>query len=225
MSTASTRAAVDRKAGMTPGRYGLRRRAATCVGPGAGVPGKGSAVRRSLLGLLLAIPLSGCAALSPPRSIDIPEARLRELVGERFPIERRLLDILDLRVARPRLRLDASADRVGIDLDVRLAERVAGATYDGALASSASLRFEPSDATLRLADVRVERFDPEPVPSAWQRRIDQIGRPAAAALLEGAVVYRLPEATAGRLADLGLTVAGVHVTAKGLRIDLANAPP
>ncbi|NUZ06020.1 DUF1439 domain-containing protein [Piscinibacter koreensis] len=191
----------------------------------AGLVGAVVAARRSLLGALLAIPFTGCAALAPPRSIEVPEARLREVVGERFPIERRLLDIVDLRVARPRLRLDAAADRVGIDLDVRIAERIAGATYDGVLASSAALRFDAGDATLRLADVRVERFDLERVPAAWQRRIDQIGRPAVAALLEGAVVYRLPESTAGRLADLGLTVAGVHVTPRGLRIDLATSPP
>lgn len=195
------------------------------VEPGKRLGGAASAARRSLLGVLLAIPLSGCAALGPPRSIEVPEARLRELVGARFPIERRLLDIVDLRVARPRLRLDAAADRIRIDLDVRLAERVAGGAYDGALASSAALRFEASDATLRLAEVRVERFDLEHVPALWQRRIDDIARPAAAALLEGAVVYRLPEDTAARLADLGLGVAGVHVTPQGLRIDLATAPP
>lgn len=169
--------------------------------------------------------LAGCAAFGPPRSVEITEARLQELVGRGFPLERRVFDVFDLRVERPRISLDAASNRIAVGLDVSASERLTRRSYMGSLSGSAGLRFEPADGSLRLVDVTVDRFDLDGLPTQWQRRVDQIGRPAAQALLEGKTVYTLPEATAARLRSNGLRPGEVRVTPTGLSITLVPLEP
>ena len=48
-------------------------------------------------------------------------------------------------------------------------------TYKGGVDMSYALRFEPSDNSVRMTDVRVSRFGVEGTPAAMKRPIEKLG--------------------------------------------------
>jgi len=108
---------------------------------------------------------------------------------------------------------------------VELALRASGggafsARMAGSLLVSEGLRFEPSDHTIRLVDVRVERFVIDGLPSSWQRQLDRLGKPLARGLLEDQVLYTLRPKDVAGLEGRGLRPGDLRVTATGLEITL-----
>ena len=90
----------------------------------------------------------------------------------------------------------------------------------GSLRVSEGLRFEPSDNTIRLVDVRVERFVIDGLPSSWQRQLDRLGKPLARSLLEDQVLYTLRPKDVAGLEGRGLRPGDLRVTASGVEITL-----
>ena len=67
---------------------------------------------------IVAAGLAGCAGLSGPRNVTLSQADLQSLVERQFPLQRRLLEVIDVNVARPSLRLLPERNRIGTDLDL-----------------------------------------------------------------------------------------------------------
>jgi len=181
-------------------------------------------VRRRFMALALAAAAglaTGCSGAFGPHTVELSQARLQELVARRFPIDKRVLDAVDLTLDSPRVSLQPDANRIAIDLDLRAAGGGAvSARLGGQLRVSEALRFEPSDNTIRLVDVRVERFEIEGLPHSWQRQVDKLGKPFARSLLEGQVLYTLRPKDIAGLEGHGLRPAELRVTASGLEITL-----
>jgi hypothetical protein len=118
-----------------------------------------------LIALSVAVWLVGCAALSPgPKSINLSEARLQQLINSQFPFNNRMLDILEVTLSSPRISLDPASNRINTGMDVGVAARGLGALLTqrdmrGAIDLSYGLRFEPSDNSVRMTDVRVGKLD------------------------------------------------------------------
>jgi hypothetical protein len=90
----------------------------------------------------------------------------------------------------------------------------------GSLSMSYGLRFEPSDATLRLDDVRVQKFDLEGLPKAYAARAPQLGRLLAQSLLQDLVVHRLDGSDLWRVQHSSLQPGAIKVLPDGLRLQL-----
>jgi hypothetical protein len=125
-----------------PRRAVDRSRRALCVG--------------AIAGAALTIP--GCGGFGP-RTVELPQARLQELVARHFPVDKRLLDVIDLTLDSPRVGLQPEANRISVEVALRANGGGPIQTrLSGSLLVSEGLRFEPSDNTVRLVDVQVERF-------------------------------------------------------------------
>jgi hypothetical protein len=168
---------------------------------------------------LAALAVAGCADLFAPRAIEVPEARLQELVARRFPVSRRLADAVELTVGTPRLTLQPEANRIGVELAVSAGGEGA-ARVTGSLLVSQGLRLETSDHTVRIADVRVDRFAVDGLPAGLQRLLDRLGKPLAQALLEDQVLYAMRPEDVARLEGRGVRPEALRVTASGLTITL-----
>src|SRR5437667_1774540 len=92
--------------------------------------------------------LAACATLMGPRTIDVPEARLQQLVARQFPLKSRALELLDINVAVPRLALRPDANRIATEFDLTIGESLLKTPYRGTIALSYGLRYEPSDRTV-----------------------------------------------------------------------------
>jgi len=184
------------------GANGTRR--AICVGAMAGV----------------ALGLPGCGSVGP-RTVELSQARLQELVARHFPVDKRLLDAIDLTLDSPRVGLQPEANRISVEVALRANGGGPIQTrLSGSLLVSEGVRFEPSDNTVRLVDVQVERFVIDGLPASWQRQLDRLGKPLARGLLEDQVLYTLRPKDLAALEGRGLRPGDLRVTASGVEITL-----
>ena len=178
--------------------------------------------RRVLLGGALAVSalaLFGCSL--GPHTVELSQARLQELVARRFPVDKRVLDTIDLTLDEPRVGLQPEANRISVEVALRAkAGGPISTRLSGSLLVSEGLRFEPADNTIRLVDVQVERFVIDGLPSSWQRQLDRLGKPLARGLLEDQVLYTLRDKDVATLNGRGLRPGDLRVTANGIEITL-----
>ncbi len=199
------------------------------------------------LGLLVA-----CSALTGPTVITLTEAELAALIARSFPITRRVLEVIDVQMLAPRLRLLPAQNRLSVDLTVASQERIFGKTGRGQLVFDSALRFEPRDATVRLTQVRVQQLNLDTggalpaapgapatavVPAAPPAQsgaaaaspagptgsATRLGTALAERALEDLSIYRVPADRLASLRQLGLQPGAVTITARGLEITLARA--
>jgi hypothetical protein len=152
------------------------------------------------LSLLTLAWLAGCASLAPqPKTINLSQERLFQLISSQFPFNNRMLEVLEVAVSKPRVQLDPLNNRIQTGLDVNVAPRgLAGAltqrNFSGVLDMSYGLRFEPSDNSIRMADVKVSKLDVPGVPEQFQVAVNKLGGLLAEKLLSDYSLYKLTSA-------------------------------
>lgn len=180
--------------------------------------------RRRLIGAALLLPLlgaiGGCAGLGGPRVVTLDEAELAALVEKQFPFDRRLLEIVDLRVSAPSLRLVPERNRLASELQLRLSDRLYGQALEGRVALDYALRWDAAAQALRLADVRVGTVELGGATGTLGAAARGLGPLLAEQLLADAVIWRpRPEDLADRLGGRWQPGA-VDVTRRGVEIRL-----
>lgn len=184
--------------------------------------------RRTLAAALLcgpaAIGLPGCAGwLGPPRIVLGP-AEITRSLQRQFPQERRLLDVLDVAVGVPQIRLLPLQNRVAALVDLNVRERILGGRWSGQLDFDAALRWDAPLRTLRLAeprvlDLRLARGAANEPRAPGER----LGAALAERLLDGLALYVMPSERAEQLRQWGVAPDGVTVTARGVEITFVAA--
>lgn len=190
-------------------------------------------VRRQLLwsGMLVAGALStgvltGCAALQPgPRTVKISEKKLMEAIARQFPRSNRYLELFDVTLDTPRLRLMPVENRIGTQLDFTVGmPLVETRTQRGTLSLSYGLRLEPADNTVRLADVRLENMDLPDASPAHAARFKRLGGALVQGLLPDLVVHRLKPEDLEAVGRRGYQPGALRVVPGGLELQLDPLP-
>ena len=179
--------------------------------------------RRCWLALASVLLLAACAGMGVPRSITLGEAELQAQLAKRFPMQRSLLDTFDLNLYEPRLRLDAQASRLATDVALRASDRRSGRSLQGRLALDYALRYEPSDASIRLVQPRIESLDFEAAPGLSPRQAEllrRMGITLVERLLDDLVLYRVPAERLDKLKAAGFRPGTLQVTPAGLEITI-----
>jgi hypothetical protein len=181
--------------------------------------------RRHLLagsGVLAVLLLVGCAALAPgPRTIEISEAKLGELINRQFPFNSRYLELFDVSLSAPQVRLMPAENRIGTTFSYSLGSLLLGARpFQGRLDLSYGLRFEPTDDTVRLTQVRVEGFEVPGVPPLYASRANRLGALLAESLLQNLVIHRLKPEDLQAVRGRGYQPGALTVLPGGLRLQL-----
>lgn len=184
-------------------------------------PDSPSRTRRSLIGLVACAPLwaalGGCASLAP-RNLVLSQADLQTLVERQFPKERRVLEVIDLNLARPVVRLHPDRNRIGTDLELTASERLSGRTVRGSLALDHGLRYEPADGTVRLAQVRVQELKLDLGGRPFSAQAERLSSALAERALDDFVLHRLSDERRQALRQAGLERAEFVVTARGIEL-------
>jgi hypothetical protein len=181
--------------------------------------------RRQLLagsGAFAVLLLTGCAALAPgPRTVDISEAQLAELIKRQFPFSSRYLELFDVSLSAPQVRLMPAENRIGTAFSYSLGSMLLGARpFQGRLDLSYGLRFEPADNSVRLSQVRVEGFDVPGVPPLYASRANRLGALLAESLLQDLVLHRLRPEDLQAARGWGYQPGALSVRPGGLRLQL-----
>ena len=192
------------------------------------------------LGSALLGGLAGCASLLGPQVITLGQAHLDRLLARKFPMTRRVLELLEVTLTAPRIQLLPERNRIAVVLDLASQERLSGLVGRARLGFDSALRYEPRDATLRLTQVRVQQLSldgssptlpgattaagPSPtVASVAPGLLARLGQSLAATALDEMVLYSVPAERLADLRRLGLVPGAVTVTVRGVEITLAKA--
>ncbi|MFY7854700.1 MAG: hypothetical protein ACOVQT_01060 [Rubrivivax sp.] len=167
--------------------------------------------------------LSGCALTGQPDTVLIGPDELQRLVERSFPLDRRLLDVLEVSIDSPRITLLSDRNRLATTLGVSTRDRLFGGRWSGRIALDSALRWEPSDHSLRLAQVRVQSFELDGGGSLARTQAERLGAVLAERVLEDFALYRLSDERADTLRRSGRVPSAVTVTHRGVLVTFA--PP
>lgn len=170
--------------------------------------------------------LSGCAALKPgPRTVEIPEHRLVEAIAHQFPRSNRYLDLFDVTLSSPKVRLMPEVNRIGTQVDFAIGTPlVETRTQRGTLSLSYGLRLDPVDNTVRLDAVRMESLSMPDMPHGQAERIQRMGGKLVEGLLPDLVVYRLKPEDLRTVQGWGYRPGALRVVPGGLELQLDPEP-
>jgi hypothetical protein len=171
-------------------------------------------------GVVLIWALAGCATLLGPREVTISEAELQRIVAQRFPFNNRYLELLDIEVSSPRVKMLPETNRIATEMDVRTSERFLRTAFTGRLAMNYGLRFEPSDRTVRLTNVRVDDFRIDGAPGAVRSQVNRIGAFLAEELLKDQVIHTLKPEDLAAAQGRGYQPGELKVTSSGVSLQL-----
>jgi hypothetical protein len=177
---------------------------------------------RSILAGLALLLVAACAGLGP-HNITLSQADLQRLIDRQFPRDQRLFELLDVKIARPVVQLVPERNRVVTALDLSAIERLSGKTVRGSFALEHGLRYEPSDATLRLANVRVNDLKLDVAGTALQGQAARLGAALAERALDDFVIYRVADDKREALRRAGVQNADIAVTSRGVELKFAEA--
>lgn len=168
--------------------------------------------------------LAGCASLAGEYTLS--QAQLLQALIERFPVQRRFAEVFELRLTRPSLRLIPDENRLGLGLAVGLRETLlTRRDFTGQWAFSSGLRFDPSDASVRLSEVRTEDLAIDGLPEQLAMPVRLVGGRVVEEVLEGTAVHRFNDSVARRARQLGIQPDALRVTDTGVTLKLTPSTP
>ncbi|MBH1965159.1 MAG: hypothetical protein I8H77_12530 [Comamonadaceae bacterium] len=180
----------------------------------------------ALAGLLITLPACAgplSAGADGTRSYTLPKAQLEELIGKKFPQQRRVSGVIDLTFQRPRLSLLPDTNRLGTSIDLTAAEMLLGTRYNGTVDLDYGIRFDAADGSIRMTDVRVGKVDFATVPQQYQPLFARTAPRMVEQLLNGMVLHEIKPDQLAMVNGLGFRVGEVRVTREGLRVELLPA--
>ena len=180
--------------------------------------------RKVLGGLALATAggLGACASVLGPRRVVYSEAELAALLARRFPVDKRLLEWLDVEVSHPQVRLQPEDNRLELALGVALRDRLFTTRLQGRLRLSTALAVRAEDRSLRMRQVRVHDWAVDGLDDAsrWPSRVQgqRLGGLLVERVLEDLSVYTFKDSDWQRLTDAGYAPPQVRIQPQGLEL-------
>ncbi len=161
---------------------------------------------------------AGCAGLGVPDRMAFSETDLALMLSRQFPQQRRVLEVIDVELANPELGLQPEHNRLSTSFDVNANDRLFGGHAGARVRLDYGLRYEASDHTLRLQDVRVAELVVARDASPLRGHAQRLGALVAEHLLENLSIYRMKPELADRMDRLGVAPRAITVTTAGVEI-------
>jgi hypothetical protein len=169
----------------------------------------------------LALLVAGCAGVGGPRVITLTEAELSHLIEQRFPFDRRVAEVFDVRVQAPRVRMLPQSNRLATEFDVAASDRLFGRALRGSIALDYALRYDERDPAIRLTQVHVSRLALDGTSAQTQAVLERVGALLAEQALDDLAIYRFKPEDLRAAAGIGLAPGAVTVTTRGVEITLS----
>jgi hypothetical protein len=172
--------------------------------------------------LLCTLGLATCAGVGDPRSVTLTTADIERAIERQFPMDKRMLEIFDVNVKAPRISLLPERNRLGAVVDMRAKSILFVGSWSGQLKFDSALRWEPSDQSVRLSQVRVQDLAIDNADPLTRSAAERLGAAVAERMLEDMSLYTLPAERAAQMTAQGLRPAGVLVTSRGLQVNFES---
>ena len=169
----------------------------------------------ALVGAMAVAALTGCAGLVS-HDVTLSEAEITLLLARQFPMDRKVLEVIDLTIANPQIHLLPDTNRVATELDVTALDRLFGNSAHGHVNLDYGLRFEPSDHSIRMTQVRVRELTLDAGANSLHGVAQRLGTLVAENALENRALYKMKPAQADEMDRLNLVASPIRVTSQGL---------
>lgn len=180
-------------------------------------------VRRTwsrLLGVVWVLALAACASLLGSRTVEVSREELQAKLSKPFPTTQRVMNVLDISAQAPTLSLQPERNRVATRMALSAQDTLMGQSFQGSVALSFGLRYEPKDLSIRLTQVKLDEVQIDGLPAMYQRTLTRLAASIAESRLQDFVVHQFKPEDLSRADRLGYEVGEILVTATGLAIDL-----
>jgi Protein of unknown function (DUF1439) len=183
--------------------------------------------RRAVVALLPGMLLGMSACATSPRTLTLSQADLTRWAQTRFPMNRRVLEVLELTLGSPELSLRPESNRLAAVLNLSGKDRLFGRAFTGQLAFDGSLQFDANEQAVRLADVQVSQLTFQGLPSHVQSAAQGLGPWLVQQVFDRQALYRFKPEDLQRAAAAGLKPGALQVTTRGIELSLVplNTPP
>ena len=131
--------------------------------------------------------LASCSTLIGPRDVTVSLARMQQGLERRFPIDKRVLSVIDVKVTNPQLSLQPERERVALSVDAAVTPPFIRQHWRGNLAISGRLRLDAQRNAVYLVDASVDRVNIDGMDEAQQRQFAKV-----ASLLGDQLMHETP---------------------------------
>jgi len=115
---------------------------------------------------------------------------LQTALTPQFPRKLRYMEVFEVTLSNPRLRMDESKNRLTTVVDALIENKLfGGAPVKGVLAMSSGLKYDAAARAIRLDAPAVENVDIAGMPSQYAQQLNAIGNVAADQILKNYAIY------------------------------------
>lgn len=166
--------------------------------------------------------LASCAGLIGPRQVEVPLERLQKNLGQRFPVNHRVLGVFEVQLSNPQVSTVGQNDRVALSAELTVSPMLMRQSWRGNLALSGRLVVDNVRNAVFLSDAQVDRFAIDGVGESQQRQIAGAANILADKLIRDVPLYSFkPEDL--RYAGVQFVPTGIRTTPSALVILLEPA--
>lgn len=173
----------------------------------------------SALALLLGACASPAVQVLTRRSVSLSPEQLQQAFDQRFPFEVQPNAWVQVRLSSPRVRLLGQAGRLAAQVQLELRERLLSTRHPAQLELDFGLRYEASDRSIRMQDVRVRQAALLDLPPSVRELVSRQSALWLQPKLEGQSLYQIKQADLSFVAALGLEPKGFRWTDNALMLD------
>lgn len=181
--------------------------------------------RRSLL-LISAVGLglsaAGCSGQSLPSSFSVSTAKLQSMLAQRFPKQYPVAGLLQMQLQTPQLTMLAERNVVSALLDAQLSGPVLKGIFKGQLGVDFSLRYEPTDRTLRAHQIKLNHLEMDGLAPAMTEMLSTYAAALADQALGQVVLYQLQDKDLALADAVNMEPGAITVTAQGLTVAMVQ---
>ena len=151
------------------------------------------------------------------------QSQLQSALDRKFPFNKRYMELFDIQLANPQLALDPARNRVTVQFDATIDNRLFfRQPLTGRFALDSALRYDPPSHSLVLQDPEVRQFDVQGMPAQFSRQLNALGGILSEQLLQGYPLYTFkPEQL--RLAGAPAEPGTITVLPDGINVKI-NRP-
>ena len=161
--------------------------------------------------------LDSCSTLIGPRDVNVSLAKMQQGLERRFPIDKRVLSVLDVRLTHPQLSLQPERERVALSVDASVMPPFIRQTWRGSLAMSGRLVLDPQRNAVYLSEASVDKVGIDGMDEAQQRQFAKVASLVADQLMHETPIYTFkPDEL--RYAGVQFVPTQIRTTSNGLTV-------
>ena len=146
-------------------------------------------LKTATLAILAGAMLASCSTLSGPRDVTVSLGKMQQGLERRFPIDKRVMSVLDVKLSNPQLSLQPERERVALSVDASVTPPFIRQHWRGNLALSGRLVLDAQRSAVYLSDASVDKVSIEGMDESQQRQFAKVASLVGDQLMHETPVY------------------------------------